>query len=267
MLPMRRGVRVRATHPSGLLAFEKPPGLLSHPNKHKDGKLAFLEADYDQRNECYRWDNGGQLFLVHRLDSPTSGILLGALTVDLAVAVKKVFAAHRVTKRYYALVAGVPRRPAGFWEDRILKSLRGHRLRVEPVRGAGACGRERTAKTRFTQVAIGSRNGSTPLALLSLEPLTGRTHQLRVQCALHQLPIVGDRTYGNFVFNRKAAAASGMKRLFLHAADVQLAFDFAGNRHRFSATAPLPNDFQTMLAKAPLHFPKTFSSRDGQDAR
>ena len=253
-MPLRKGVRILATHLSGLIAFEKPPGLLTHPNERRDGKPALLEAEYDHTTECYRWDNEGCLFLVHRLDSPTSGILLGALTSELAAAVKKRFAAHRVFKRYFAVVIGKPHSPQGFWQDRILKRHSANQLRVQLVRGpsSGSSGFERTAKTKFTQLAVG--NGTRPLTLLSLEPLTGRTHQLRIQCAQHQLPILGDRTYGDFAFNRKKAPA-GNKRLFLHAADLAITFDFKGQRHNFSAAAPLPSDFQSMLSTHQIAVP------------
>ena len=57
--------------------------------------------------------------------------------------------------------------------------------------------------------------------MLRMEPLTGRTHQLRVQCALRGIPIIGDKSYGDFSFNRKLSRASKTDRLCLHAAEIE----------------------------------------------
>jgi 23S rRNA-/tRNA-specific pseudouridylate synthase len=92
------------------------------------------------------------------------------------------------------------------------------------------------------------RTGSVPmrLSLITLEPQTGRSHQLRVQCAKRGLPIVGDQTYGNFGANRAFVRAGGSKRMFLHSLGVSLDYEFAGRVHAFSAQAPLPAEFERM---------------------
>ena len=241
-LPLRSSVRILAVHPTGLMAFEKPPGLLTHPNPKQDHKRAFLDAPYDHNRECYHWE-GGTLFLTHRLDSPTSGIILGALHRDVARAVKKVFAAHRVYKRYDAIVVGKPKQQQGYWRDSTIKTRRDEKLRVIPLKHKTA----KSTQTAFTLVS--ESQNQLDVSLLSLEPKTGRTHQLRVQCACHHLPIVGDRTYGKFAFNRKVAATIGTQRLFLHAAEIQLEFDFKGKRHTFSATSPMPTEFDVLMEK------------------
>jgi 23S rRNA-/tRNA-specific pseudouridylate synthase len=97
-----------------------------------------------------------------------------------------------------------------------------------------------TAITKFSTVETKGGEG-VELTLLKLEPVTGRTHQLRVQCAWHRHPIVGDGTYGDFAFNRAFAKSTGEKRLFLHAAAVRLpGLDFA-------AESPLPEEFRAAL--------------------
>ena len=75
-----------------------------------------------------------------------------------------------------------------------------------------------------TQVSIErrKRNSQYSIALLKLAPKTGRTHQLRVQSAIRKVPIIGDRTYGNFSLNRKIAKLSKENRLFLHASEISL---------------------------------------------
>ena len=82
---------------------------------------------------------------------------------------------------------------------------------------------------------------------MQLEPQTGRSHQLRVQCARRGLPIVGDQTYGDFRLNREFATATGCKRLFLHSLDTRFSYEFGGRTFQFAASAPLPADFDRVL--------------------
>ena len=93
----------------------------------------------------------------------------------------------------------------------------------------------RSAPSSTVQVA--------PLALIQLEPKTGRSHQLRVQCAKRHLPIVGDATYGDFAANRAFAKRTGEKRLFLHSLETSFAYGFRGRVWHFAAKAPLPAEF------------------------
>jgi 23S rRNA-/tRNA-specific pseudouridylate synthase len=89
------------------------------------------------------------------------------------------------------------------------------------------------------------RSGSGPVrvSLIRLEPQTGRSHQLRVQCAKRGLPIVGDQTYGNFGANRAFVKGGGLKRMFLHSQAISLEYQFGGRALAFSAEAPLPAEF------------------------
>jgi 23S rRNA-/tRNA-specific pseudouridylate synthase len=79
--------------------------------------------------------------------------------------------------------------------------------------------------------------------VLALEPRTGRTHQLRHQCALRHLPILGDQTYGNFSLNRELARRFGTSRLFLHASSVELQLTLGNLRVDFAARSPVPDEF------------------------
>jgi len=82
------------------------------------------------------------------------------------------------------------------------------------------------------------------VALIRLEPRTGRSHQLRVQCAKRALPIVGDQTYGNFAANRTFAKIAGTRRMFLHSSETTFEYDWRGVKYAFSAKAPLPGEFE-----------------------
>jgi tRNA pseudouridine65 synthase len=242
-LPLARGVRVAAVGAGGLLALEKPPGLMSHPNNSSDKHFSLLAAEYDHRHERYHWtptapDQPGQLFLLNRLDSPTSGLVLAALEEETAKTVRRALAEGGVQKRYFALVRNRPRPNKGVWTDRLARAAPAQRgVRVQTVRQLG-----QLAKVNYECVESHVYAGAL-ITLLKLEPLTGRTHQLRVQCATRGFPIVGDGTYGDFQFNREFARRTGHKRMFLHAAALRLP------TLGFSAESPLSREFHAAMGK------------------
>jgi 23S rRNA-/tRNA-specific pseudouridylate synthase len=245
-LPLNKGVVVLAHNEDGLIALEKPVGAMSHPNAPGENARALLVADYDLEQECYSWTDAAgetrQAWLINRLDSPTSGVILMGLNPAITATIKKEFATHKVTKIYYALVRGKPSVPAGSWADQLKKDLqRGSRL-IKQVRIV-------PAKTRYQ--VIKSPTGGFPVTLIKLMPLTGRTHQLRVQCKKHGLPIVGDRTYGSFSFNKEVAMRAETKRMMLHSAKTILRYSFKGKLREFSAKSDLPQDFQIVMAYRP----------------
>ena len=253
-LPLNQGVHILAHNEDGLLALEKPSGAMSHPNTPKDKKSSLLVADYDLEKECYHWtDECGQLhhaWLINRFDSPTSGVILLGLNSEISATIKAEFASHKVTKVYYALVKGKPKLPAGSWEDHLKKDVhRGKRLFKK--------GQVISAKTRYK--VIKSPTGGFPVTLLKLMPLTGRTHQLRVQCKKHGLPIVGDRTYGSFSFNREVTHYTENKRMMLHSAETKVRYYYKGKVRDFVANSELPEHFDVVMGFRPglnIHRPK-----------
>ena len=121
-----------------------------------------------------------------RTKSATSGVVLVAADEALAIEVKELFARHAVTKLYNALVFGRPRAASETWRDRIGIERGGSFVRA----GAGH------VPAQSEMRVLEATGGQPALALIELRPLTGRTHQLRVQCSKRRLPIVGDRLYG-----------------------------------------------------------------------
>ena len=119
-LSLGKGVRILMCHSSGLLVFEKPAGVLTHPNRKGDIERSLARTTYDFESESYSWvDLKGRerrLFLIHRLDAPTSGALVAALDSELAGLVREEFRERRAQKAYVALTLGAPR--AGVWRDR-----------------------------------------------------------------------------------------------------------------------------------------------------
>lgn len=245
-LPLNEGVGLLAENGDGLVALEKPAGLLSHPNNSEDNLRALLAVDYDLDGECYHWTDasGGQrkAWLLNRLDSPTSGVILLGLNEGISELIKEAFATHHVNKVYYALVRGTPSQPAGAWTDKLSKDAKNGKRVIKQARVV-------LAKSRYQ--TIKSPTGGFPVTLLKLQPVTGRTHQLRIQCKKHGLPIVGDRTYGSFSFNREVSECTGVKRLFLHSAETLVRYRYHGQVREFSAQSELPEAFQAVLRYRP----------------
>ena len=111
-IPFGRGVRVVATHECGLIAVEKPDGILSHPNPGEVAEKGtiLITGNYSLDEESFhvRDGKGGirRVYLLNRLDSPTSGVLLLSLDVGVADVVRKMFARSQVSKQYVALIRG-----------------------------------------------------------------------------------------------------------------------------------------------------------------
>lgn len=229
------GVEVICISDSGLWAFNKPAGVLSHPNKPGEEARSLIVAPYDMREEAFMTDEG-PFFLLHRLDGPTSGIILATPHAALARQVKDLIRARQVKKTYLAIVAGHPEKPKALWTDKLQKTFDRESGGVRGDGGRGGRAREigggAPAETQMTLIKTFTR----PLdsALLELRPLTGRTHQLRIQSARRGTPIIGDGTYGDFKLNRELKA----KQLMLHARSFEIP------SLRFYAEAEAPKYFR-----------------------
>jgi tRNA pseudouridine65 synthase len=194
-----------------LVAIDKPAGLLVHPSRldaHEERTaLQLLQAQLGER-----------LFPLHRLDKATSGVLLFARTVDAARRWSMAFARADVAKRYLALVRGWP--PESGCIDYAL--ARDPEL---PSAGQTRVG----AVTQFRRLAcfewpfsVDARHPSSRYALVDVNPLTGRRHQIRRHFKHIGHPLVGDSTHGKGAHNRAVAAFLGTQRLWLHAVSVTL---------------------------------------------
>lgn len=243
-LPLGDGVKVLAVHPSGLVALEKPIDVLSHPNRKADNRRSLLKAHFDFEKECFYDLRDGcdyeEVYLLHRLDSATSGVILVALNEKVARAVKDQFERQRVEKTYIAIIRGRPQDVAGIWTDKFEKrhsSKGAMRMQV----GGG-----QIAKTRVQFIKMDSNKMG--LSLVQLIPHTGRTHQLRVQCGQRGHPIIGDRTYGDFKTNRQLAKVTKYKRMFLHAQRLELKFVHNGKSVTFRVQTEEPEAFSGLLA-------------------
>ena len=226
-MPLGPGVEVVALDANGLAALDKPEGVLSHPNGPRDeATLAGAGPRYDEKDgvlrvagarRAAREGSGSSTGWIRR----RRALILVAADGALAREVRAQFQRRLVRKVYQALVFGKPRQPTETWRDVLGVKKQGGQIRTVGRRRQPACGERDDARARRLA-------GPVRPSLVRLEPRTGRSHQLRVQCAKRGLPIVGDRTYGDFGANREFARAGGPKRMFLHSLGIAFKYDFGG---------------------------------------
>ena len=215
------------TQDRAAIVLNKPPGLATQggtgTKEHVDGLLDAFAGD------------GPRPRLVHRLDKDTSGVLLIARTPGSAAFFSKRFSGRSARKIYWALVAGVPDIDDGLIELPLAKQpgSGGEKMMVDES-GEGL-----TARTRYRIV---DRAGNRA-AWVELQPLTGRTHQLRVHMAAIGHPIVGDGKYGG---PEAFLTGSISRKMHLHAR--RLIIDHPDGTP-LDVTAPLPDHFAASMVQ------------------
>lgn len=201
-----------------LVAIDKPPGLLVHRTQLAAGEdVAALQLLRDQL--------GRPVWPVHRLDRGTSGVLVFALSPEVASLLGALFEGGQMHKRYLALVRGWPGAEAGVID---------HPLARDPeLPSAGqpllqAQTRWRVLERLEWPVGTDPRFATTRVALMEAEPLQGRRHQIRRHLKHIAHPILGDATHGKGPLNRAVATHLGLQRLWLHARQLQLTHPVTG---------------------------------------
>jgi 23S rRNA pseudouridine1911/1915/1917 synthase len=214
-----------------VIVVDKPPGLVVHPGAgHVIGTLVGgVLARYPEVASVGDPERPG---IVHRLDRDTSGLLVVARNERAYADLVAQLGARQVTRRYLALIWGVPEPAHGIIEAPIGRSPR------RPTRQAVVSG-GRAARTRYEVRATYREPAECALVACELE--TGRTHQIRVHLAAIGHPVVGDRDYGGVRPRLRTP------RLFLHAGHLSFAHPRTGKVLSFDA--PIPGDLAAVLAE------------------
>ena len=174
------------------------------------------------------------LELAHRLDRGTSGILLIARSRHALTQLHQLLRDGQVKKVYLALVAGKWRGGPRRVESTLTREGEKGQVRRTEYKDGG-----KLAVSEFEPQRIYS-----DATLLRVRIHTGRTHQIRVQAADAGFPLLGDGKYGDFPSNR-VWRKRGLKRLFLHAAEISFQWPDSGRKMRFEA--PLPHELQIIV--------------------
>jgi 23S rRNA pseudouridine955/2504/2580 synthase len=222
-----------------IIALNKPPGLPtqggSKQTRHVDGLAEALKFGFEEKPR-----------LVHRLDKDTSGVLLLARTQQMARALTAAIRHKQTRKIYWSLVAGVPTPYLGEIRFGLVKAP-GHgrhgegekMIALHPRDIDSTPGAKRAHTLYATLYRVASR-----ASWVAMEPLTGRTHQLRAHMAEIGHPIIGDGKYGGSgqenLGDGWGAQLGGMisKKLHLHARMMRFEHPVTGKT--ISITAPLP---------------------------
>lgn len=220
-----------------IVVVNKPAGLLTHPTVSQPNHTLVnaLIAKYPDIVKV--GENPLRPGIVHRLDKDTSGLLVVAKNKKAFEFLKSQFLKRLVSKKYLALVEGVPKEKEGAIEYDIRPSTQNRLKKVaikQPFDKLKARKSTRAAKTLYkVKEAFDGK-----FSLLEVIPLTGRTHQIRVHLSAIGHPVVGDRLYGS---KSKISA-----RQFLHAYSLKFT---APNGTPLAFEAELPKDLKEVLEK------------------
>lgn len=220
-----------------LVAISKPAGLLVHrsPIDRRETRFA-LQILRDQL--------GQRVYPVHRLDKPTSGVLLFGLSSEAAHRTAEAFASRQVRKKYLAVVRGYS--PEQGTIDYPLRDEPDQRAaKAPPVEARAALTDFRRLATVELPIAVG-RYATSRYSLVEAQPLSGRRHQLRRHFKHLSHPIIGDTTHGNGQHNRFFRQQFDCLRLLLAA--TELSFIHPYSDLPLAVQAPLGEDFCTLLA-------------------
>ena len=219
---------------SDIVAINKPPGVPVHGGPSVSGPTVadFLLEKFPEIAGV--GEDPLRPGIVHRLDRDTSGVMVVARTQESFLALKRLFHARAVAKKYRAIVCGAMRKRAGII-DLPLGRMVGNPVKRAVARGSTRISGAREALTEYRALKTGDG-----YSLVELLPRTGRMHQLRVHMASIGHPIACDRKYGG----KNVCCPAHCGRQLLHAKS--LAFSFPEGR-RLSFEADEPEDFLLAL--------------------
>ncbi|QGM80368.1 tRNA pseudouridine(65) synthase TruC [Otariodibacter oris] len=218
-----------------LIAINKPAGMLVHRSWLDKHETVFAM-------QTLRDQIGQHVYPIHRLDRPTSGVLLFALNSDVARIMSLLFEQHEMEKQYLAIVRGHLKDQEG----RIDYPLK---VKLDKIADKFSQAKEpQDAITDYQVIAQvekpypAGKFATARYSLIKLFPQTGRKHQIRRHLKHIFHPIIGDTNYGDLHQNRAFSANIGHGRLFLHA--YELTFTHPKKLQKISIKAPLDSSWK-----------------------
>lgn len=211
-----------------LIVVNKPIDLPVHKND-------FMPNDAPYLTKVLGEITGQWIYNVHRLDAKTSGVMVLAFSPEIAHALTLQFEQKVVQKTYFALVQGMP--GAGTFNEKVL-------VKKKSKFKKPAVTHYKTIESVQTQICYKEKE-NVVLSLVEINPETGRWHQLRQHFAKNHFDILGDTHHGDFTLNKIVLADTEIRRLFLHAN--QLEFTHPVNNSREIFNVSLPKEFREVL--------------------
>lgn len=211
-----------------LVVVEKPIGLPVHKND-------FMPHDAPYLTKLLGEQTGKWIYNVHRLDSKTSGVIVLAFSSEAAHELTLQFERKEVVKKYVAIVQGNP--GEGTFSDKVL-------VKKKSKFKKPAVTHFKTIKTIESGISYKEKENIL-LSLVEIQPETGRWHQLRQHFAKNRFDILGDTHHGDFTLNKIVAEKTGIKRLFLHATDLQIRHP--ANHSTVKINSSVPIEFETVF--------------------
>lgn len=217
-----------------LIAFDKPSGLLVAPDRWNKERGCLVELVHQVISPA--------AFNAHRIDAGTSGIVLFAKTKPALRTIVRLFEQHQISKRYLALVNDAPPQA----QMTVKTGLIPDTAKPGAMKVVGQGGMQ--SETRIRIITRWKKH-----SLIEAEPVTGKTHQIRVHLAHLGCPIIADRIYGrdnglylssikkDYRFKRNFTEKPLIGRLALHAAELSFRHPFTSGQVQIAA--PLPKDF------------------------
>ena len=214
-----------------LVVVNKPPGLLSVPLPGRD----LTPSVYSRLAEYLRADRRRRLFIVHRIDRDTSGLVVFAKTLHAQEALKDQFRRREPERVYLALVYGHPSPPAGVWRDVLVWDKSD--LIQRATHPSDPRGKEAVAEYRVVE-------SLTDTSLIEVRLHTGKRNQIRVQARVRGHTLVGEQRY---TYGPAEIRPIDFPRQALHAH--RLVFQHPVDRRELRFEAPLPEDFADLLKR------------------
>ncbi|PIR54797.1 RNA pseudouridine synthase [Candidatus Peregrinibacteria bacterium CG10_big_fil_rev_8_21_14_0_10_36_19] len=218
------------------MVVNKPAGMVVHPSG-SDNRTGTVVNAVMGKVKVSEFEDEMRPGIVHRLDKETSGLMVIAKNKKAYDYFIELFKERRIVKKYLTLVRGILDFKEGVIDSPIARDGVSRKRMAVMTNG-------KIAITKYQVLEEFRLGKGVDLSLLDISLETGRTHQIRVHMAAVGCPVVGDNVYGMSSFNRKFEGEYGLKRQFLHAAELEFV-DLDGKEIKIKS--PLPEDLDLIL--------------------